>query len=961
MAPEVEFCLLGPIVVRQHAVAVTVPRGKQRVILAMLLLNAGRVVGVDELGDTLWVSRPPSWQVAVQNYVMRLRNSLGDIGRARIITQPPGYLIHVEADELDLSRFVALLDAARAAAENGSWDQAAAHARQALRLWRDEPLTGISCEALAAREAPRLGELRLQALETRIDADLHLGRHAQVITDLWQLVSAHPLRERFHHQLMLALYRDGRQAEALDAYQHARHMLIGELGIEPGQDLRDLHQRILSADQALAATEASRSVDTGPMPDAADGAAAVIPRQLPGAAAHFTGRTAELTALDTMLEEADGQRPGTVVISAIGGMAGVGKTALAVYWAHQAAGRFPGGQLYVNLRGFAPAASPAGHAEVIRGFLHALGVPAERIPPDLAAQTGLYRSLLADRKILIVLDNARDEEQVRPLLPPGPGCLTVVTSRNQLIGLAAAEGARLLTLDVLTPAEARQTLTARLGQQRARADPEAVAEIARLCAYLPLALAIVAARATASPALPLPALAAELRAGRGRLDALETGDSAVSVRSVFSWSCRHLSEPAQRMFRLLGLHPGPDISAAAAASLAGTSMVGTRRDLAELTRAHLLTEHAPGRYDCHDLLRAYAAEQAAALDEQEREAALGRVLDHYLHTSYQANRLLDSTRDVTVSLAPPRPGVTPEHLTEAGQALDWFATEYRVLLSAVILAADNGFDVCAWQLPWTMTSVFRRMGHWHEQAATQRAAAAAAARLGDRSAQALSCRLLGLATVRSGDYDQARAYFSDALGLYRRLGDRIGQARAQLNFGWLDERQERYAAALSHGSEALSLFQEAGHKVGQAEALNSVGWCQAMLGDYRQARTSCQQALTLQQELGDRHAQFATWDSLGYAEHQLGNLTEAITCYRKALSLLREDRDRIGEAETLAHLGDALHAAGSLEQARDAWQQALDILHDLGHPEADTIQQKLRSLPDVAAGPSPQATGNRSN
>ena len=945
MAPEVEFCLLGPIIARRRAEVITLPRGKQRVILAMLLLRAGRVVRFDQLADALWVSRPPSGQVAVQNYVMRLRNALGDVGRTRIITQPPGYLIRVAADELDLSRFEALLDAARTAAQDGSWSQAATYARQALQLWRGEPLTGVNSEALAAREVPRLAELRLQTQEMHIDADLHLGRHTQVIPDLWQLVTAHPLRERFHGQLMLALYRDGRQAEALAAYQQARDVLVAELGIEPGRGLRELHQRILSADPALAPARPAPSVHIGAMPGAAAAAALTVPRQLPGMAAFFTGRTVELAALDRMLDETGAQQPGTVVISAIGGTAGVGKTALAVHWAHQAAGRFPGGQLYVNLRGFAPAGSPAGPADVIRGFLHALGVPGERIPPDPAAQAGLYRSLLADRKILIVLDNARDEEQVRPLLPPGPGCLTIITSRNQLTGLAAAEGARLLTVDVLTPDAAHRTLTARLGYQRAYADPEAVAEIARLCAYLPLALAIAAARATASPALPLAGLVAELRTDAGRLDALETGDPAASARSVFSWSCRRLSDSAQRMFRLQGLHPGPDISTAAAASLAGTSLAETRRILAELTRAHLLTEHIPGRFDCHDLLRAYAGEQATALDHQDREAAVGQVLDHYLHTAYQANRLLDPTRDVMVSLAPPRPGVTPSRPTDPGQALAWFAAERRVLLAAVKLAADTGFDVHAWQLPWTMTSFFNRKGHWQEEVATQQAAAAAAVRLGDTSAEALSLRLLGLATVKCGQYDQAGACFSAALELYQRLGDRVGQARVQHSFGWLDERQERYAAALSHGEKALALFQEAGHLVGQAETLNSIGWCHALLGDYRQARASCRQALTLRQELGDRHAEFATWDSLGYAEHQLGNLTEAITCYRQALSLLREDGDRIGETEILTHLGDAHLAAGSAAQARDAWQQALDILRDIGNPEADAIQRKLLSLP----------------
>jgi hypothetical protein len=358
-----------------------------------------------------------------------------------------------------------------------------------------------------------------------------------------------------------------------------------------------------------------------------------VPRELPGAAAVFTGRLAELARLSQILGQAGSQAPGTVVISAIGGTAGVGKTALAVHWAHRVAHRFPGGQLYVNLGGFDPSGSPVSPGEAIRGFLAALGVPPDRFPSGLAAQAGLYRSLLAGRQMLILLDNARDEQQVRPLLPGSPGSLVLVTSRSLLAGLAAAENASLLSLDVLPPAEACQMLAARLGGQRTAAEPGAVTEITDLCARLPLALAVAAARAAARPQLPLPGLAAELRDAQRRLDALDTGDPAVSVRAVFSWSYQQLDPAAARMFRLLGLHPGPDISTLAATSLAGVAPAQAGQALGQLTGAHVLTEQSPGRYGCHDLLRAYAAEQArGAEDEQARHAATGRVLDYYLHT-----------------------------------------------------------------------------------------------------------------------------------------------------------------------------------------------------------------------------------------------------------------------------------------------------------------------------------------
>jgi DNA-binding SARP family transcriptional activator len=618
-----EFGLLGSLVVRREGQPIEVAGGKQRTLLAALLLTANRMVPIDDLVGLLWDREPPvSARVTLQNYVKRLRQTLGERGRDRVRTHPGGYSITVGDRELDVARFWKLADSARAAARDGSWDKAERQASAALSLWRGEPLTDVKSEVLAAREIPRLSELRLQALDARLDAELHLGCHAEAVPALQRLVQEYPMREHPHAMLMLALYRCGRQAEALAAYQVARRILVRELGVEPGVELRQLHHRILAADPALTGLGAVRA---RPAPRAADAAvilARVVPRQLPGIAAHFTGRVAELAALDGMLKEARDHEPGTVVISAIGGTAGVGKTALAVRWAHRVAGQFPDGQLYVNLRGFDPSGSPAHAAQVILRFLEALGAPPEGIPADLAGQAALYRGLLARRKLLIVLDNARDEQQVRPLLPADPGCLVLVTSRNTLTGLAAAEGARLLPEHVLPPDMARQMLTACLGRQRAEADPVAIAEIARLCAYLPLALSVAAARAAARPGLPLAAVATELRADRSRLDALDSGDPTVSVRDAFSWSYQGLSDPARRMFRVLGVHPGPDVSAAIASGLAGTSQAETDRSLAELTRAHLLAEHRPGRYTFDGLLRVYAAEQAAATDDEERRRRL---------------------------------------------------------------------------------------------------------------------------------------------------------------------------------------------------------------------------------------------------------------------------------------------------------------------------------------------------
>jgi DNA-binding SARP family transcriptional activator/tetratricopeptide (TPR) repeat protein len=942
-----EFCLLGPLAVRRGELVVAVRPGKQRAVLAALLLNANRVVPVGELAETLWgAAPPPSARVTVQNYVVRLRKALGDEGRSRIGTQPRGYVISVADGELDVTRFEGLLGAARRAAGDGSWGAAAAQARAALALWRGEPLADVESELLAVREVPRLADLRLQALETRIDADLRLGRHAEVTGELRHLAAAHPLREHLHALLMLALYRDGRQGEALTAYQQARAVLVEELGAEPGSELRELHRQILAADHALDLLPRA-SADGAPA--SPQGRAAAVPRQLPAAVADFTGRAAELAALTGMLDQAGAGAPGTVVISAIGGTAGVGKTALALHWAHQVAARFGDGQLHVNLRGFDPSGTPVAPEAAIRGFLDALGVPPEQIPPLPEAQAGLYRSLLADQRMLIVLDNARDEQQVRPLLPASPASLVLVTSRSQLGGLAAADGARLISLDVLSHAEAVRMLAARLGTARAAAEPAAVDRIASMCAQLPLALAVAAARAAARPGFPLAALAADLRDASGRLDALDAGDTAASVRAVFSWSYQQLSTDTARMFRLLGLHPGPDITVPGAASLAASAESDARRLLRQLARDCLIAEHVPGRYAFHDLLRAYAAEQAQQTDSQaDRDAAVGRVLDHYLHTAAGAARLLDPSKE-PVALAPPRPGAAAGQPAGYQQALDWFEAEHQVLLAAVTLAAGSGFDTHAWQLPSAMSPFLQAREHYREWAANQRTALAAATRLGDTAAQALSCRLLGTACNGLGDHDQARGHFASSLTLYQQLGNRLGEVKIHQNLAFLAEGQGHYPDALGHAEQALRLNQAIGDKANEAAMLNAVGWYHGLLGDYQQTRAFCSQALTLCAEIGQRRTEGFAWHSVGYAEHHLGHLAEAAACYERAVSILRECGYRFYEAETLAHLGDTRHAAGELALAREAWQQALAILEDLQHPDADQVRTKLATTNDHAS------------
>jgi DNA-binding SARP family transcriptional activator len=925
-----DFCLLGPLLVRRGGVPLPVAPGKQRAVLAALLLSVDRVVSFDELTEVLWGSAPPpSARVSVQNHVMRLRKALGH--DARIRTHPHGYQIRVDDSELDVSRFEAHLAAARTAALDGSWGAAAAQARAGLALWRGEPLADVESDLLAARDIPRLAELRLQAVEVRLDADLRLGQHGEVIAEVQRLAAAHPLRERLHGLLMLALYRDGRRAEALAAYTRARLVLVAELGIEPGAGLRELHRQILNADPALDPPAQAPGAAHSPVPS--------VPRQLPAAVRGFTGRGAELAALTRILDEASADRPGTVVISAIGGTAGVGKTALALHWAHQVAGRFADGQLYVNLRGFDPSGVPMAAAEAVRGLLDALGVPPDRIPLLPEAQAGLYRSLLADRKMLIVLDNARDEQQARPLLPASPASLVIVTSRNQLGGLAAADQARLLSLDVLGHDEAVQMLTARIGTARVAAEPAAVEEIAALCGRLPLALAVAAARAETRPGFSLAALAAELRDQAGRLDALDAGDPAASVRAVFSWSYRQLSAEAARMFRLLGLHSGPDISAPAAASLAAVDKSRARYLLAVLTRAHLVAEHVPGRYALHDLMRVYASDQARDTDsEPERAAAVGRVLDHYLHTARDgAAMVLPSLGPIP--LAQPSPGTAPEQFSTHEQALAWFEAEYHVLLAAMTLGVDSGLEIHSWQISFVTYPILATQGHNAEWTAVKRMHMAAAVR--DDAAMVASGARDHPGTL--GDYQWVPQYYANCLKLYQQLGNRRGQALSLYGLAVIAEYQGQYAEALTYAEQSASLCHDIGDKTGETELLNTAGWYHALLGHYPRARELCRQALALNTDYGSRHLEGDIWNSLGYTEYHAGDLGEAATCYERALNIFQAVGDRWGEADTHTNLGDVRFAVGEMLQAREAWQQALAILDDLQHPDAAKIRAKLAS------------------
>jgi DNA-binding SARP family transcriptional activator/tetratricopeptide (TPR) repeat protein len=939
--PQVRFDVLGPLRAWREDVGINLGPVQQQVVLAVLLLHQNRPVGRQQVINAVWGETEPRYALnLLHRHVAGLRRVLEPGRHARetpgqLTWTDAGYLLTVPAGGLDLAVFDQGLDRARKARTAGDLQAAADGLQSVLKIWRGPVCDGLTSPFLDAQR-DKYDEWRISIVEERIELGLAIGDNGDLITDLRQLVADHPLREKLHGLLMLALYRADRQADALAVFRDARRHLHEELGVEPGAPLQRLHQQILAADPKLSgAAVGGAAADASPE----TGLERPMPAQLPHRIPDFTGREAELSRLDALTR--DGGDVGTsVVITAIAGTAGVGKTALAVHWAHQVSWRFPDGQLYVNLRGFDPVGVAMKPAEAIREFLDAFGITPQQMPTSLEAQAALYRSLLAGRRVLVLLDNAADEDQVRPLLPGSPGCLVIVTSRNQMPGLIVTEGAQPVVVDLLSPQEARQLLSRRIGESRVLAEPQAADDIIALCARLPLALLLVAARAATHPGFRLAGLAAELRDAGSSLDAFDGADQVTNARAVFSWSYQRLRVPGRSLFRLLGLHFGPDIGTPAVASLAGLPEGQVRPVLAELARAHLVAERIPGRFAFHDLLRAYATEMAHTHDsEGYRSAARRRMLEHYLHIASRADELLNRPRDRPFTLTDSASGVTRENLADQKQALAWFEAEYAVLLT--LLRQATGFDAHVWQLAWLLVSYLEYQGHWRDWRDTQLAALYASRRLSDKVGQAHSYRLLGTVSIQLDDHDSARTHLQHALDLFGELGDNVGQAVAHRNLAVLLDRQGRYREAIPHEERALALFRAAGHDTGAGMALNGLGWFHAHLGDYRKALTCCQQAAELQREIGDHFGEAATYDSLGYAYRHLGQRTEAIACYEKAANLSGELGDRYNEADALSGLGDAHQDFGDSKAARIAWQRALTILEQLGHPRAVNIRARM--------------------
>jgi tetratricopeptide (TPR) repeat protein len=812
-----------------------------------------------------------------------------------------------------------LTNQADAAIRAGRWAEATRTAAEALGLWRGTPLADVPSQLLRDQWVPNLEQLHVQALAWRVEADLHEGRHEQLIPELQELTARHPLREHFHGQLMLALAGSGRRAEALAAYQEAHRTLAAELGIDPGGELRRLHERILAGDASLTAPPMASDA-----PGAGPAQTAPVPRQLPASVRSFVGRQAEAGRLDGLVRQAAKTASGgAVVISAIDGMAGVGKTALAVHAAHRLAGEFPDGQLFIDMHGYTRGHEPRPAAEALEVFLRALSVPPQRVPPGTDERAAMFRERLADTRTMIVLDNAASEAQVRPLMPGSAGCLVLVTSRRRLKGL---DEAHVLSLDVLPRADALALFRAVAGPGRVPPDDSVLAEIVELCAQLPLALRIAAALLRHRPGWTLEYLAGLLRAQQGRISALSDGER--DLGAIFGLSYHSLPDVEQLAFRGLGLIPGPDFDAYATAALTGTDPATAARLLEDLVDHNLVIQHTSGRYRLHDLIRLHARALAVRDPVLVRDAALDRLMDYYQHTAARADALISRFP----RLAPA--GSVPAHapaLPDADAGRTWLRAERPNLLAALRHATSHDRHERAVALTVNMATLLRNDGPWPEALALHTGAIAAARSLGDRAGQAAALIQLGVVRNLTGDCQGALDALEHASQLYRELGNLLGQANALAQMGDIRGFVDDYPGAAHDLEQALRLYRELGNSLGQANALAHLGNARRYTGDCPGAIPGLEQALRLYQQLDDPNGQGNVLLSLGNARRLTGDFAGAARNLEEALRLSGYLDHHLGRANALSELGELRRLTGDYPDAARYLEQGLKIYQDLGN------------------------------
>ncbi|SEP88823.1 DNA-binding transcriptional activator of the SARP family [Lentzea xinjiangensis] len=881
-----EYRVLGPLEVLLDGETVPVPAGRCHVLLAALLLRPNRLVPVDELVDRVWDGEPPTADRAhktLQQLVRRLRVALGDADCVR--TRPGGYQAAVEPDQLDLLRFRAFV---------GSGDFGAASA-----LWRGPVLGNVPSDRLHREDVPQLVNERLTVLERRIDGDLDRGLAGELVAELRSLVADHPLRESFWGHLVLALHRSGQRAEALAAYREVREKLADELGVDPCPALQRLHRQVLHA-------EVPR------------GSRRRLPRQLPAGVRNFVSRHEELR----FLQEAAG-------VTVVHGVGGVGKTALVLRWARAARERFPDGDLYVNLRGFDPEAQPVDPAAAAEMLLVGLGV--DDVPATAEVRFALLRSTLVDRRLLLVLDNAASSRQVLPLLPGAAGVRVVITSRNQLRALVSQHDATAIGLRQLDPEAARSLLAAVLGADRLDAEPEAAREIAERCAGLPLALRVFAERVSRFPGTSLREFVAELVGAR--LDALSDFDD-VDVRTVFSWSYRALDEEAARMFRLLSVHPGPDFDVTAAAALAGVPVARARRLLERLVADHLVQSRTPGRYDLHDLLRAYAAELCG-----DDEAAALRLTEWQVHTLENARAL--ERGQIVVHADAITSGVVPQEFTARFDAIAWVRQEWDNLRAVLHMALGRGWGRLAMMIPThlDMFTVFNRSRRSEAVEMYE-----AVQQFGTAREQGI--RLFKVAGLYTdvGRFDDALACFAGALSFAREAGERDTEAAALINQALLHTALNRPADALDSARRAAGISAEMGDRYLESAARANISFYLNRLGRYEEALEEAERAAVLVAELDDDYLTARVWALQGRALATLGRFGEAADRLSAAAEVMVRFGDADNEAVALEHLGIALAGLGRRGEASAAWRRAIGLWRDRDDPEAEQHAARVAGL-----------------
>jgi len=939
------FRLLGPLEIRAGEDWLGIGAPKWRSVLAVLLINSGQIVPADVLINEVWGDAPPAKAGnLISIYVLRLRRLLGDTDSTLLVTRAPGYLLRLAPDDTDAQAFEALVREGRRAYAGGDPERAAAQLAEALALWHGSPLADVPATTLVETEAERLAELRLDAAELRIKAELACGSHAQVIPELRRLLADHALRENLWLLLMQALDGAGRHAEALEAYGQARSVLAEELGVDPGAELRQYYADLLAKDEALSrdAADAPGSISAGtvaassPQPVPAAAGARVprtvpAPAQLPADVADFTGREDQVKHLCDLLAsggmDAD---PGAVRIALVAGSGGLGKTSLAVHAAHRVRGSFPDGQLYVDLLGATP--QPLPPADVLARFLRDLGVDGRDIPADDDERAARYRTVLAGRRMLILLDNARDAAQVRPLLPGSASCAVLITTRGRMPDLAST---RLVDLNVLDDDEALTLFTRVVGDERAAAEPEATAELLLACAGLPLAIRICAARLATRSGWTIGAMARRLRDEHRRLDELRVGDMAVRASFEVSFTSLPASDqpdgiaPADA-FRMLGLWQGPSISSAAAAALFGTPEYLAEDALEILVDAHLLESTSLDRYKFHDLLRVYSSERAVAdLSGPDRDAALGRLLRWYMRTADAAGAAVSPRYRYTMPLDTSDHDVPPLAFPSAQEALAWYDSERANVLAATRQAAASGRHDIAWRLPVPLFLVFDSRGAWADCIATHRVALDSARQAGNRQGEAWVLNNLGLALGATRD-SEGIGCLERSLALRHDIGDRAGEAQAAGNLADTYTRVGRPEEAIELFGRARDLNRAVGNSYGEGVAQTNLGDALLDLGRAEEAVGPLEQARIT-------FAEIPYLDGVGYACYNLGRCyqslgrgQQALDCLQQALSSHRASGSRHRQAVTLRALGAAQAENGQVAEARRSWTEAAAIFDELG-------------------------------